>query len=63
MCRVLSHLAERGEPEFACAGEDGVFQLVRRLRAGLGVLPGRAGAGLAEHHHLQAVGAQERSMM
>src|SRR4051794_36561379 len=53
-----ARLAERGQAQLAGAGENGIFQLVRRVGAGLGILPDAATAGLAEHHHLQRVGPQ-----
>ena len=44
--------------QFPGAGENGVFQFVRRIGAGLGVAPAIAVAGLAEHHDFEAVGPQ-----
>ena len=54
----LALLAEGGQAQLAGAGQDRVFQLVRGVGAGRRILPAIAGAHLAEHHDLQAVGAQ-----
>src|SRR6185312_15845100 len=48
-----ARLAERGQTQLAGAGEDGVFQLVRRVGTGRGIPPDAAIVGLPEDHDLQ----------